>query len=106
MTKRCCVTTCRANHASQNRKVRVFRLPSNPDERKAWINAIPTAISDRKDTVICSQHFPVNFETVMVKGKTRQKFVVIITVKKGRDSPFYRVITSVGSVWNFSPLIG
>ena len=82
MTKRCCVTTCRANHASQKGKVRVLRLPSNPDERKAWINAIPTAISDRKDNVICSQHFPVNFEAVMVNGKTRPKFAVIITVEK------------------------
>ena len=44
MPKKCCVTGCRANYDFEKGTVQVFRLPSNPDDRQSWINAIPTDI--------------------------------------------------------------
>ena len=53
-------------------QVTAYRLPKHPEERQRWIKAIPRDnIPDREDTVVCANHFPVNFEVVKVKGKER-----------------------------------
>ena len=55
-------------------QVTAYRLPKHPEERQRWIKAIPRDnIPDREDTVVCANHFPVNFEVVKVKGKERPK---------------------------------
>ena len=36
----------------------VYRLPSDPEERKRWMKAIPRDnIPDKPDTVVCAKHF-------------------------------------------------
>ena len=70
MGKKCCVTGCKGNYASQGEsgKVRVFRLPSDPVERERWVRTIPRDnIPDSPDTVVCEKHFPPGFATVTVQ---------------------------------------
>ena len=50
-------------------KVRVYRLPSNEEERNRLINSIPRSILP--DTVVCERHFPENFLKAHVNGKDR-----------------------------------
>jgi hypothetical protein len=72
MVKKCCVTGCNSNYLKESEKVTVYRLPSNPEERKRWMKAIPRDnIPDKPDTVVCAKHFPPNFAVVKVKGRER-----------------------------------
>ena len=58
----------------ENERVSVYRLPSDPEERKRWMKAIPRDnIPDKPDTVVCAKHFPPNFPVVKVKGRERPK---------------------------------
>ena len=61
MVKRCCVFNCNGNY-DDNNKVKVFRLPKDPKERKRWTDAIPRDnIPESHDTVICERHWPSNY---------------------------------------------
>ena len=58
MVKKCCIPGCRGNYDAKN-KVRVYRLPSNEEERSRWINSIPRSnFPNKPDTVVCERHFP------------------------------------------------
>ena len=62
---------CRRNYDAKN-KVRVYRLPSNEEERNRWINSIPRSnFPNKPDTVVCERHFPENFLKAHVNGKDR-----------------------------------
>ena len=42
----------------------VYRLPSDPEERKRWMKAIPRDnIPDKPDTVVGAKHFPPKFSS-------------------------------------------
>ena len=72
MVKKCCVTGCNSNYLKETKRVTVYRLPSNPEERKRWIKAIPRDnIPDKPKTVVCAKHFPPPFAVVKVKGRER-----------------------------------
>ena len=50
-------------------KVKMFRLPQNP-EKKRWITLIPRDdISDSKDAIICERHWPKDYPTIIDYGK-------------------------------------
>ena len=71
MVKKCFIPGCRGNYDAKN-KVRVYRLPSNEEERNRWINAIPRSnFPNKPDTVVCERHFPENFLKAHVNGKDR-----------------------------------
>ena len=71
MVKKYCIPGCRGNYDGKN-KVRVYRLPSNEEERNRWINLIPGSNFPKKpDTVVCERHFPENFLKAHVSGKDR-----------------------------------
>ena len=61
MVKKCCIPGCSVNYDAKS-KVRVYRLPSNEEERNRWINSIPRSnFTNKRDTVVCERHFPENF---------------------------------------------
>ena len=71
MVKRCCVFNCNGSY-DDNNKVKVFRLPKDPKERKKWTDAIPRDnIPESHDTVICERHWPSNYPTFKHYGKLR-----------------------------------
>lgn len=75
MVFKCCVTGCRGNY-DVTKSVKVFRLPNkkNVDERKRWISAIPREnIPDNPNTFICEDHWPKDYEKILVYGKLRPK---------------------------------
>lgn len=74
MVRKCCVTGCKSNYLTEKEKVSVYRLPSDPEERQRWLKAIPRDnIPDKKDTVVCSKHFPPDFPVVKINGKIRPR---------------------------------
>ena len=77
MPRKCCVFDCNTNYDSKRntQKLSVYRLPSDENEREAWIRAVPNAnLTVSKNTVICELHWPDNFEIVKVRGgKLRPK---------------------------------
>ena len=74
MVRKCCVTGCKSNYISENEKVTVYGLPSDPEQRQRWIKAIPRDnIPDSPNTVACVKHFPPGFPVLKKKGKSRPK---------------------------------
>ena len=72
MVRKCCVTGCKSNYLSKKEKVTVYRLPSDPEERKKWIKAIPRDnIPDSPNTVVCVKHVPPGFPVLKIKRKSR-----------------------------------
>ena len=90
MAKKCCVPGCKANYFSKKRKkketedgnkencapsVSVYRFPADLNEKLRWIAVIPRVTQERvlalKDPVICSNHWPDNFKSATVNGKSR-----------------------------------
>ncbi|XP_065672039.1 THAP domain-containing protein 2-like [Hydra vulgaris] len=73
MPKKCCVMSCNGNYNKEN-KVKVFRLPTNKEERTQWISIIPRDnILDSDNTVVCERHFPPNYITIIKHGKMRPR---------------------------------
>lgn len=73
MGRKCCVTQCKGNYNKKCKAV-TFRLPRNTDERKLWLSIIPRDnIPDKKDTVVCERHWPLNYATTKSFGKLRPK---------------------------------
>ena len=99
MAKKCCVPKCKSNYYSKKRKkkegdgdaeaeceeekskenakpknVPVYRFPAEMSEKMRWIAAIPRVkqeeILSRKDPVVCQHHWPSNFRSTTVRGKT------------------------------------
>ena len=78
MGKKCCVYGCQTNfklrNGSSEDKLSVYRFPTDEDEKRAWISAIPNdKLVVSKDSVVCALHWPSGFETVSKKGKLRPK---------------------------------
>ena len=74
MVRKCCVTGCKSNYLTEDEKVSTYRLPSNPEERKRWIKAIPRDnIPDSPHTVVCAKHFPSGFPDIKVRGNSRPR---------------------------------
>ena len=74
MGRKCCVTGCDGNYKGV--PYTVYRLPNKKksEERERWLRSIPREnIPDNNNTVVCEKHWPPNFETVVVYGKTRPK---------------------------------
>ena len=97
MAKKCCVPKCKSNYVSKKRRkkendgcdgcdgdgkenahpknVPVYRFPSESTEKLRWISAIPLVTPEKilslKDPVVCKHHWPENFRTATVHGKTR-----------------------------------
>ena len=56
MGRKCCVTNGKGNYYSTN-KVKVFRLPIDPEEREHWLKIIPRDnMPDTANTVVCERH--------------------------------------------------
>ena len=72
MGRKCCVTGCDGNYKGV--PYTVYRLQKKSEERERWLRSIPREnIPDNNNTVVCEKHWPPNFETVVVYGKTRPK---------------------------------
>ena len=68
MVRKCCVFNCNGNYNDENR-VKVFRLPTDAEEKSRWIKAIPRDnIPNSKDTVVCERHWPEHYPTVSTFG--------------------------------------
>ena len=69
MPRKCCVFTCKSNFASTDVSLRAFRFPSDEEEKRLWINALPnsniTQENVTKNMVVCELHWPSNYQ----KGK-------------------------------------
>ena len=52
----------------------VYRLPSDPEEKKRWLQAIPRDnIPLTKDTTVCERHWKKEYPSVMCFGKPRPR---------------------------------
>ena len=72
MPRKCCVGDCSSNYQKNLDYTRVFRLPTYCYERQQWIDHLPNKVTKiSSDTVICENHWPVNYETVTKKGRIR-----------------------------------
>ena len=78
MTKKCIVLNCRSNYEPPKSKKRghddankenrvetkehvpVFRIPSDPEERKRWVDTLPVKnkeeVMEMKEPVVCIKH--------------------------------------------------
>ncbi|KAK7106695.1 hypothetical protein V1264_017922 [Littorina saxatilis] len=79
MGRKCSVYGCKTNYKSEEgcgseRKVSVYRLPSDSAERALWISAITNDnFTAKQHTVVCELHWPPGFETISKNGKQRPK---------------------------------
>eukprot|EP00745_Piridium_sociabile_P001153 TRINITY_DN10714_c0_g2_i1.p1 TRINITY_DN10714_c0_g2~~TRINITY_DN10714_c0_g2_i1.p1 ORF type:complete len:837 (+),score=176.30 TRINITY_DN10714_c0_g2_i1:399-2909(+) len=59
MVKKCSIVNCKGNYDNE-RKCRVFRLPTDESEKKKWLDALPPRenfIYTRENCFICEQHW-------------------------------------------------
>ena len=71
MPKKCSVGNCRGNYTSESEKVTVFSFPTDENERKRWLNALPNIIPPEhvtKNMGVCCRHWPPDARTKSVKG--------------------------------------
>ena len=70
MPRRCCVGGCNSNYGTENENVKVHRFPSDPDEKKRWINALVDILSKEltQDMFVCIEHWSSNYQTFNKKG--------------------------------------
>ena len=80
MVKLCTIPGCNPNYHSRRgaefnkKKVPVFRIPSDKEDRDAWLKAIPFKnIVSSKEAVICEQHWPSSYPTMSKKGRLRPR---------------------------------
>ena len=91
MVKKCCVYGCTTNYLSKTRKRKtdeddttasiesivkpsVYRFPKDPIEREEWRKVVPNEnLNVTDNTVICSIHWPPDFEKIGKNGKFRPK---------------------------------
>ena len=71
MPTNCCIDGCTSS-------TNTHCFLKDDKERSAWVNAIPLRYNLKYENiknymVICSLHWPANFETINVKGRTRPK---------------------------------
>ena len=72
MPRMCCVGACSSNYKKNGDYTKVFRLPTDLQERQRWLDQLPNIISKiTPDTVICERHWPPDYETVKRKGRIR-----------------------------------
>ena len=72
MPLKCCVANCSTNYLTDKKKCAVYRLPKDPEDRRKWLSAIPRSnIPYSKYTVVCSEHWPINFKKINFHGKER-----------------------------------
>ena len=61
MGRKCSVWRCKSGYKTDNsEKKSFFRFPSDPEERRKWLNAIPNKIQYHEVTnnmTVCSLHF-------------------------------------------------
>jgi hypothetical protein len=72
---------CKTNYESEKKgyiangdKVSVFRFPSDPDERKKWIEVVKKVnanLTVSNNTVVCEAHWPKGYPTCRKKGHDR-----------------------------------
>lgn len=59
---------CTGNYDSSNEKVSVFRFPKDPQERALWVNALPSQVNVRDESVLCEKHWPKDFQRKKCQG--------------------------------------
>ena len=59
---------CSGNYNSSNEKVSVFRFPKDPQERALWVNALPSKVNVRDESVLCEKHWPKDFQRKKCQG--------------------------------------
>ena len=98
---------CNGNYNTGNRE-KVFRLPSDKEERERWINIIPRDnIPDSPNTVVCVRHFSPGYITITKFGRKRPRdppsiFTCVkpslIPTIPGPSRPTVRAISSVRNI--------
>ena len=66
MPKRCAAYNCRGNYIGEP-YTPVVSFPTDDDERKRWIEAMPNdpgSLTDRKEIFVCASHFECKWVTV------------------------------------------
>ena len=76
MPDTCCVGGCKSNYATTIREtagetVSVFSFPTDPEQRKLWIDRLPNIIQHSDSLRVCAKHWPKNYETISKKGHLR-----------------------------------
>lgn len=59
---------CTGNYDSSNEKVSVFRFPKDPQERALWVNALPSKVIVKDESVLCEKHWPKDFRRKKCQG--------------------------------------
>ena len=53
--------SCSSNYDSSNEKVSVFGFPKDPQERALWVNALPSKVVVKAESVLYEKHWPKDF---------------------------------------------
>ena len=77
MLRKCCAYACRTNYDRKTnntedpgKKLSVNRLPTDTEERRKWMKAVPNAnLTVNSNIVLCELHWPKKFETIKVRGR-------------------------------------
>ena len=58
MPRKCCLGGCNRNYGTEKEYVKAHRLPSDPDEKQRWINALVNILPKEptQDMVVCVKH--------------------------------------------------
>ena len=69
MPKKCCVGGCSSNYKKEEEYTKVFRFPSDAQEKQCWIDKLPNILNTiTGDPVLCEKHWPSGYETYKKKG--------------------------------------
>ena len=84
MPLKCCVPECESNYKSSGGVyVSVYKLPSDENERKKWISAIPRAnIVITKYTAVCRRHWPDDAEFSLYYVRETTTYLSAISFSK------------------------
>ena len=98
---------CNGNYNTGNRE-KVFRLPSDKEEREKWINIIlRDNIPDSPNTAVCERHFSPGYMTITKFGRKRPRdppsiFTCVkpslIPTIPGPSRPTVRAISTVRNI--------
>ena len=59
---------CTDNYDSSNEKVPDFRFPKDPQERALWVNALPSKVIVKDESVLCEKRWPKDFRHKKCQG--------------------------------------
>ena len=80
MPRKCLIPCCKTKYYSRKesnkklKKIPVFRLPKSKEECAKWMKSLPYKnLHTSVNSVICEVHWPSNYATVTLRGKSRPK---------------------------------